>query len=166
MPATVPNDGTGLIDGGWNQDGALLAREEEIYDPATIALAPTGRTITPRAGHNVTLLADGKVLVSGHSAEVYDPVLKAFSQTGNPSFEMGGVRTATRLPDGEVLVTGYLESELYDPVTGACMASGTMQTPYRPRSISGAWRKCDARPQSLACKKRSLHQAARTEYLP
>ncbi len=75
-----------------------------------------------RAAHTATLLADGRVLVTGGirsgeaalaSAELYDPQTRTFSPTG----QMTGVRsghTATLLKNGLVLIAGGFDDE--DPV--------------------------------------------------
>jgi Galactose oxidase, central domain len=122
----------------------------------TIALAQspgtfsvTGNMTTPRIGHTVTLLPNGKVLVAGGStfsglympiatAELYDPSTGAFTATGN----MTTPRTwhsATLLPDGRVLIAGGVSSfvpdlilasaELYDPLTGVRVASAELYDP-------------------------------------
>jgi WD40 repeat protein len=99
-----------------------------------------------RYTHTATLLLNGKVLAAGgstdiidnpflSSAEVFDPATGLWTSTGS----MGTARrahTATRLPDGTVLVaggavdntgTGSLSSaELYDPATGLWTATGSM----------------------------------------
>jgi hypothetical protein len=103
-------------------------------------LTPTGNLTTPRAGHNATLLTNGKDLITGGwadstvlaSAELYDPPTGTFTPTG----EMTTVRachTATLLPNGKVLIAGgqskidysgsalsstLATTELYDPATG------------------------------------------------
>ena len=91
--------------------------------------------------YSYTLLADGKVLVvpstngvgAPASAQLYDPVSGKWSATGTmvaPYFS----HTATRLPDGKVLVSGLdgdgdtPSAELYDPVSGTWTATGAMAT--------------------------------------
>jgi len=98
---------------------------------------------TTRSGHTATLLANGKVLITGGandagnqlaSAELYDPVAGTFTATGS----MHATRfdhTATRLPDGKVLIvggydTGAATAELYDPAKGTFAETGTL-TPQR-----------------------------------
>src|SRR5579859_6241904 len=86
------------------------------------------------AGYDLTatLLPSGKVLVaglaSGHTAEVYDPAARTWTDTGPmtaPQFR----GTATLLRDGEVLAVGGGGSaaELYDPATNRWTATGSLK---------------------------------------
>ncbi|NMO20668.1 kelch-like protein [Pyxidicoccus fallax] len=107
---------------------------------------PTGSMTQTRHDHTATLLTDGTVLVSGgvvdddiwepggdvayKTAEVYDPVTGTWSVTGSMA-EGRANHTATRLPDGRVLVVGGSSdhlptAELYDPATGTWSATGSM----------------------------------------
>jgi hypothetical protein len=93
----------------------------------------TGAMASARLFHTATLLADGRVLVTGGStgsatlasAEVWDPATGVFTATGG----MGTARqnhAAVLLADGKVLVAGGLNSqsfylataEVWDPSTG------------------------------------------------
>ena len=96
-----------------------------------------------RTFHAATLLADGRVLVTGGtgdgwvysgpflaSAEIYDPKTGNFTSTG-PMVDTLASHTATLLADGRVLIAGgtdgskdYASAELYDPTTGAFRPSG------------------------------------------
>ena len=106
----------------------------------------TGGMLAARTNHTATLLRDGKVLVTGGgdrdaglilaSAELYDPDTGSWAATGSMT-EARWSHTATLLPDGKVLVTGGFASsssfatlasaELYDPDTGAWVATGSME---------------------------------------
>src|SRR5438874_1778850 len=94
----------------------------------------TGMLNTGRFSHTATLLADGKVLVTGGfgtssgdqlaSAELYDPATGTWTFTGTLNTARA-IHTATLLPDGRVLVAGgfndnihLASAELYDPASG------------------------------------------------
>ncbi len=109
-----------------------------------------------RSWHAATLLADGRVLITGGEsgvdpenaqaasvavgvAEVFDPATGAFTPTGAllaARFD----HTATLLPDGRVLVAGgrsfrsaddegLASSELYDPASGVFSPSADLMAP-------------------------------------
>ena len=103
----------------------------------------TGAMGTARTAHTVTLLQDGRVLVTGgascylssgahgcplHSSEIYDPSTGTFSTTGS----MLGARfshTATLLSNGQVLLAGgdmSATAELYDPASKQFFVTGSM----------------------------------------
>ena len=105
-------------------------------------LTDTGPMHTPRSAHTATLLPDGRVLITGGFAgqdeenaltlaELYDPAQGVFTKTG-PLTTGRQSHSATRLPDGKVLIAGgydgtYLASaELYDPTTGAFTSTGSL----------------------------------------
>jgi N-acetylneuraminic acid mutarotase len=128
----------------------------ELYDPTTGTWSATGSLNVPRSGDTATLLQDGQVLVAGgycsgtsygctagsllvnlKSAELYDPATGTWSLTG--SMRAGrALQTATLLQNGEVLMAGGFHScdtdfctdlrtaELYDPVTGTWLPTGSM----------------------------------------
>jgi hypothetical protein len=84
----------------------------EVYEPATGTFTPTGSMVELRGRHSATLLADGRVLVTGCAipcnsaiAEVYDPATGRFAEFGPPG---AAGDTATLLADGNVLITGVV----------------------------------------------------------
>ncbi len=100
--------------------------------PEAVSVAPNtltmiGSMTTPRSGHTATLLASGKVLITGGqgtggflaSAELFDPATRKFSPTASMAFKRAG-HTATVLPNGSVLIVGGLHerdrAEIYDPL--------------------------------------------------
>ena len=129
------------LDGRVASDLAVPLASAETWDPATGTTSPTGSMTTARFGPTATLLADGRVLITGGvsdrgvavaSAEIWDPATGAFTPTGSMVQARRG-HAAVRLRDGTVLVTGgtistgawlgdtalYLASaEIYDPTTG------------------------------------------------
>jgi len=148
-PATLLPSGKVLVAGGY--EGIALA-SAELYDPAAGTWSATGGMSTARFEHTATLLPSGKVLVAGGfgssstslaSAELYDPVTGTWSATGSMIGARAG-HIATLLPSGKVLVAGgqdfngvsaafVASAELYDPVTGAWSATGSMTTArFRP----------------------------------
>ena len=142
-------DGKVLITGGENASDTAVA-SAELYDPATGSFTATTDPdmTTPRASHQATRLADGKVLITGGfnasdtpvaSAELYDPATGTFSGTLMTTPRV--VHQATLLADGTVLITGGLDglevlggtalasADLYDPATGTFTATDPMTTP-------------------------------------
>ena len=107
-----------------------------VLGPARLASAQvaapswsyTGNLISTNDAGTATLLLNGKVLIVGRSAELYDAATGTWSITGNLNTAGGG--TATLLTNGQVLVTRGLNSaELYDPATGTWSLTGNLNTP-------------------------------------
>lgn len=117
------------------------------------ALAGTGSLHVPRAVHTATLLADGRVLVTGgmqkngvfeDSAELYDPASGRFETLPRLSSRRVG-QSATLLSNGKVLIAGgsagrrfesgrwigevVASAELFDPTTRTFRSAGSMSTP-------------------------------------
>jgi hypothetical protein len=152
--ATLLADGRVLVTGGspfgMNSDSGHFLTSAEIYEPKTGTFSTTGSMTTERASQAATLLADGRVLITGGaastvgsgsfaliSAELYDPKTGRFTSTG--SMTTGRTfQEATLLSDGRVLITGgdpdgwsyeghYLSTaELYDPKAGTFRRTGSM----------------------------------------
>jgi len=141
-------DGRVLICGGTatgNVGGVLSSAE--LYDPGAHRFVPTGSMTIQREGQTITMLRDGRVLITGgarnigfrselSSAEIYDPSSGAFSATGSMATPREG-HTATLLRDGRVLVVGgsangvrALDSaEIYDPASGKFSPTGHLNQP-------------------------------------
>ena len=129
----------------------MPSRAAATYDAATGLWTATGDMVGNRTSHAASVLASGKVLVSGGcvntagcaaiaSAELYDPGARTWSGTG----AMANARrshTSSRLPDGRVLVTGGIgtcnsqicivlaNAELYDPQSGMWSGAASMPGP-------------------------------------
>ena len=89
----------------------------------------TGSMVVDTDEATTTLLADGRVLVTGggvggsdlSSAEIYDPATGKWTKTGS-MVKAHSNQTATLLKDGRVLIVGgcdiHTTAEMYDPATG------------------------------------------------
>ena len=146
LPASVVlPDGRLLIVGGGHdieQPAPAGGYRAEIFDPASGVTTLTGSTVQPRAWGTATLLADGRVLITGgaaqgvamETAELFDPRRGVFVETGSMS-RPRSYHAATRLDDGRVLIVGGAGSdqsptaELYDPASGTFAPAGPMAVP-------------------------------------
>jgi len=143
--ATLLSNGEVLIAGGLSMTTSPPAPLDmaELFNPASASFTPTGNMTTARANHTSTLLADGKVLITGGgfvatgilaTAELFNPSAGIFTPTG--SMETARVDdTATLLSNGKVLIAGgndgtedVATAELFDPSTGIFTPTGSMTT--------------------------------------
>lgn len=139
--AVLLGSGKVLIAGGWIGHG--VTDEAELYDPATGKFTAIARMSTRRGDPQMTLLHDGNVLVSGGAgdndgsgssivtADIFDAATLIFRGTGMMHHARLS-HTATRLPDGRVLIAGGRGSEvnssaeIYDPKSGTFRETGRM----------------------------------------
>ena len=142
------NDGRVLICGGTSnaQVGGVLS-SAELYDSNTRRFIPTGAMTVARMGQTITMLRDGRVLITGGalnigfrselaSAEIYDPSTGSFATTGSMRTPREG-HTATMLRDGRVLIVGGSDNgthtldsaEIYDPASGSFSGAGHLNQP-------------------------------------
>ncbi|MEC8652688.1 MAG: putative Ig domain-containing protein, partial [Planctomycetota bacterium] len=137
-------DGRGDVPGG--EGDASMLSSTEVFDPEIPAPATFRSTgaMTGRSQFGLSLLPDGRALVTGGttigvaamaSAEIYDPATGAWTATGDLNqIRMDGVQVL--LPNGKVLAAGGQETlfvptataELYDVATGEWTATSSMST--------------------------------------
>jgi N-acetylneuraminic acid mutarotase len=145
--ATLLANGKVLVIGGKNSIATTDSLSSvELYDPATGTwTAADPMLITGRCDHTATLLANGKILVTGGwygagrnnlLAELYDPATGKWEHTGQMIYRRS-THTATLLPDGKVLVIGgggttsgaksdKSPAEIFDPASGKWTEIATM----------------------------------------
>src|SRR5208282_5097020 len=141
---TLLLDGTVLVAGGFNTNGALSSAE--IFNPANNTFTPLSAAMTSiRSEHIATLLPTGRVLITGgnnnttslSSAEIYDPVAQTFTAVAAPMTTVRQLHHADLLPNGTVLINGGLDTnnnalasaEIYVPEAGTFTPTpGSMTT--------------------------------------
>lgn len=145
--ATLLNDGTVLVTGGFDSASASVLAQAELFAPTGASVLATTPLTTPRYLHSATLLANGNVLVVGGidavgniltSAELYDPVLKTWTATGNLAVPRYG-HIATLMTSGpyagQVMVMGGRNAsnptlssvEVYDPANRQWTGAANLQ---------------------------------------
>ncbi len=140
--ATLLKSGKVLVVGGIGfSGGEAKAQGATLYDPVTHTWSDTGPMRYPRSQlHRATLLADGRVLVTGTrqdvggtwwfdqglETEIYDPVANTWS-VSSPLAPAHALHTATLLLDGRVLVTSANSvSAIFDPASGQWAVTGSL----------------------------------------
>src|ERR1039457_4702645 len=129
---------------GGGSNASCSANKNVPPTPGTFTAS--GNMATARDGGTITVLPNGKVLVTGgwnddncvsiNAPELYNQSTGTFTPTGNMTTDREH-HTATLLPNGKVLIIGgdsyqegtqnYLSSaEIYDPSTGTFSSTGSM----------------------------------------
>lgn len=149
-------DVAGVILIGGAQQSPVTSPDQTalFYSADTNQFTGISEMVQPRAYHTSTTLQDGTILVAGGisggsqntalaTAELYDPTSNKFSSISGGAHCPGASgcmltaassRTATRLANGRVLITGGLSvdqscmsaAEVYDPTTRTFAAVGSM----------------------------------------
>jgi hypothetical protein len=111
--ATLLNNGTVLIVGGFNENGPVAT--VELYDPATDSYMQPASLNVPRYGHTATLLNDGRVLIAGgfdstgaalSSVEIFDATGENVALLTSHLTTPRANHSATLLNNGQVLIAG------------------------------------------------------------
>ncbi len=153
-PATLLKDGRVLLTGGTSSSRATYNKriaDAEIYDPVARSFTRTGSMQRSRSGHTSTLLADGRVLITGGineeegfttSAELYDPKNGVFREISPMRLPRSG-HAAVLLADGRVLITGgfseigtFRSAEIFDPALENFLETEPMGTARRSPSAT------------------------------
>ena len=150
---------TALGDGRWLLTGGFLGQWIPGRTAELIALGADGAVLVSgagdmsrqRLGHTATLLADGRVLITGgfttgegapagisYSAEIWEPASGGFRLLPRPMATGRANHSATRLPDGKVLIVGGYSvegspplAEIFDPATETFTSVHTPGLPSR-----------------------------------
>ena len=109
----LPNGKVLVTGGGATSSDSAPIQTTEIFDPDTETWTYSGNLTIPRTQHAATVLANGRVLVSGgvttggvstKTAELYDPITGVWTAIGETSIahSVGG----QLLPTGQVIYAG------------------------------------------------------------
>jgi hypothetical protein len=129
--ATLLPCGDVLIVGGTDSGpGTTIYASALRFDPKTLSWKTTTSLPAARYGAAMTLLADGRVLLTGgfgvagalDTALLYDPVGETWTPVAGTMKSPRYLHTSTLLPSGKVLLVGGAASatsaEVFDPTTG------------------------------------------------
>lgn len=115
--AALLADGRVLVIGGSDaRDEAGRYRSTEIFDPSsgTFSAGPDMNRPRFKFADTVVALPSGAILVAGGAVqwEIYDPRTQAFSVIAGEMGMSPEFATATRLPDGDVLLVGGYDDRI------------------------------------------------------
>ena len=132
----------------------IVSQGAELFDPVTRTFSAAGNaSCADDQGSRATLLADGRVLITGEAlrprsrcAEIYDSETGAFSRVGDLNADHW-MHATSLLSDGRVLIVGGLERveggemthavvEFYDPVTETFSVTGSLNTDRRQHTAT------------------------------
>jgi hypothetical protein len=119
----LPDGRVVLAGGSPDQESREQLASVEIFDPATNTFAAAGSLAQSRSGHQLTLLADGRILVSGGyhlefpvgqelvsdrnpGLEIYDPATGIARPVAQLSDRANAWAAPVLLPDGRVFIPG------------------------------------------------------------
>ena len=104
----------------WQNCQKVRSATADIYDVATNSISPTTSFSNGRAGHSLTLLSNGNVLLAGgvvsglfmiptatNNCQTWSPASGAWSSTGS-LVDSRGMHTAAVLENGNTIVVGGL----------------------------------------------------------
>lgn len=142
--ATLLADGRVLVTGGNSFVPSFdYLNSCEIYDPVTNSWSPAAPLSVGQHSHTATLLADGRVFVTGGFnaglmaiAALYSPATNTWTSVAPPTTGLRYDHQAFALADGSVLIAGgkYVDSssgdgtetEVFDVTTGAWSSAGNL----------------------------------------
>lgn len=120
--ATLMQNGTVLIGGGYKEPLSTRRISAEIFDPLTGTSSPTGNMSVNRSTDKGILLADGRILIMPRyhdfPVEIYDPHSARFVSLAKIPW-LPPITTANLLQSGRIFVTTQQHSALFDPAAGA-----------------------------------------------
>jgi hypothetical protein len=167
--ATLP-DGRVVISGGLpDQESPVGLASVEIFDPSTGQFSLAGELIAPRQEHHMTLLGDGRLLVSAGGPlfgdgnqdpllnplsmlEIYDPSTRTSARVAQVPGRVGTQAKPVVLADGSVFLPGVRTMRCgrhgVDPIPAYRFDAGSgvvTQLPPLPHDISLAYGLPDGR---------------------
>jgi N-acetylneuraminic acid mutarotase len=139
-----------LITGGTQTTipgSGIYLKSCELFDPVSGTFSNIQNLNQPRTGHEITLLNNGRVLVSGgayyqSACEIFDPDIETWSLTNPMTAIRRSAHSATKIYNGKVLLAGgnisYLtaKAELFDPVTNSFTEIDSMITPRQQHTAT------------------------------
>ncbi|MGC1617315.1 MAG: kelch repeat-containing protein, partial [Candidatus Acidiferrum sp.] len=147
MVLALPNGKILVTGGAGNADGSGVLASAELYNPVDHTFMTVGPMTAARGDHTMTLLLNGKVLITGGfndtdviaSAELFDPSSNTFTAVPVPMTTPRAEHAATLLANGTVLITGgnndngvsVNSAEIYDPVANTFTATANVMNSVR-----------------------------------